>query len=250
MQTTKQLRFSQLIFIGTLLLLTVFITACEEENKNIGVIPTIAPEYLDPTPIPTFTRLPTLTPVTNPTATPELPLKTIVIFDDGFKDGWQMVTEDLFAELTDELVYDGGTSIKASPRLDGSSLYIVTSPDNRVPIRREDILTISFYLNGASTPISFDEMTIAAQGSNINTYWSEDDRSAITSSDAVFQRTQIVFLGLSSIPADTWGRIEFPIQEQLFDPLYENFTGFYLSNYTQDLAPFYIDRIEILLVDE
>ncbi|MFK7804091.1 MAG: hypothetical protein AB8G95_20830 [Anaerolineae bacterium] len=249
MRITRKLRFSQLLFIGTFFLLALLITACEEDNLNSG-IPTIAPEYLDPTPMATFTRLPTLTPITNPTATRELPLKTIVIFDDGFKNGWEMVPEDVFAEFTNELVYDGENSIKVSPRLDGSSIYIVVGPDSRVPIRREDIINISFYLNGASAPISFDEMTITAQGSNVSTSWNKNDRSAITSSDAVFQRTQLAFLGVSSIPADTWGRVEFSVQDQLFDPLYENLTGFYLSSYSNDLAPFYVDRIEILLFEE
>lgn len=234
-------------------LLSLVITACglleEEPIRNVGIAPTIASEFSIPTAAPTPTKLPTLTPITNPTQTPELPLKTIVIFDDGFQNGWELVGDDLFTEVTEEVTYDGSAALKISPRLGFSRLYIVTGEQNRRPIKRDDILLVSFYLNGGSSSIGYEDMTITAQGSNANTFWVRDDRSAITTSGAYFSETQLAFLGISTIPANTWARVEFQPLEQQFDPVYSNFTGFYLANSSSLLTPYYIDRIEILMVD-
>ena len=246
-------KFLKLILVGSTLLLALIITGCsgleDELPENFGIPPTVASEFAVPTAAATPTKLPTLTPITNPTATPELPLKTIVIFDDGFQNGWELVGEDLFTEVTEEIIYDGAASLKVSPRLGFSRLYIVAGEQNRRPIRREDIITVSFYLNGGSTPIGFEDMTITAQGSNANTFWTRGDRSAITTSDSFFSETQLAFLGISEIPENTWARVEFQPLEQQFDPVYNNFTGFYLANSSTLLTPYYIDRIEILMVD-
>lgn len=242
----KTFRLGALIF--SLLIITILV-ACQPEDDSIGVIPTIAPEFEVPTPIPTFTALPTLTRIANPTPTAELPLKTILIYDDRFAPGWGLVGEDLLSEETEEVTFDGNQALKITPRLAFSQFYIVSTNDNREPVFRDDIIAVSFYLRSAEA-IAFDDMTITAQGSNDNIYWIEDDRSAITTSGARFEDTQLAFTGLGTIPPDTWARIEFLPQEQQFDPVYRNFTGFYLSNASTFLAPYYIDRIEILVVDE
>lgn len=242
----KIVRSGLLIF--SLLLITIMV-ACEPEDESIGAIPTIAPEFSVPTPIPTFTALPTLTRIANPTATPELPLKTILIYDNKFEPGWGLETEDVFVETSEDITFDGSQALKVSPRLAFSKLFIVTTGDNRQPVFREDIIAVSFYLRSAE-PIAFDDMTITAQGSNDNIYWIENDRSAFTTSDVYFADTQLSFLGLGTIPADTWARVEFLPQEQQFDPVYRNFTGFFLSNASTFLESYYIDRIEILVVDE
>lgn len=242
----------KIISFGTIilgLLLITVLVACEPEDESIGVIPTIAPEFEVPTPIPTFTALPTLTRISNPTPTPELPLKTILIYDDQFVPGWGLVGEDLLSEPSEDVAFDGTRALKITPRLAFSQFFIVATSDNREPVFRDDIIAVSFYLR-STEPIAFDDMTITAQGSNENIYWIEDDRSAITTSGARFEDTQLAFTGLGTIPADTWARIEFLPQEQQFDPVYRNFTGFYLSNASTFLAPYYIDRIEILVVDE
>ncbi|MEM8856928.1 MAG: hypothetical protein AAGD96_01320 [Chloroflexota bacterium] len=226
------------------------LAACEEDPGEYLGIPTIAPEFGTPTPRPTFTRLPTLTPPINPTATREVALKSIVVFDDGFRNGWGVETDDLFAELVEENRYDGTQSLKVTPRLANSRIYIVANSDISTPVRREDIILVSFYLNGGPIPISFDDITVTAQGSNTNPYWLEDDRSAFTSAGATFQETQLAFLGISVIPEDTWARVEFSPLDQEFDPVYRNFTGIYLTNSPTLITPYYIDRIEILMVDE
>lgn len=226
---------------------TAILAACRAEDEELG-IPTIAPEFSVPTALPTFTPLPTLTPIANPTATPELPLRTIVIYDDGFRNGWDFVAEDLFAESYSEIVFDGSAAMQVSPRLAFSKLYIVADSSNIEPIDRDDIINVSFYLYSDSA-IAFDDMTITAQGSNANIYWLENDRSAITTSDAYFSETQLAFLGIGTIPEQTWARVEFLPQEQQFDPVYDYFTGFIISNSPTFQSPFLIDRIEILMVD-
>ncbi|MEM9773082.1 MAG: hypothetical protein AAF902_00780 [Chloroflexota bacterium] len=242
------IQFLTIVFV---LLSISLLAACEEESDlGVGVVPTIAEDFQLPTPRPTFTRLPTLTPPTNPTATQEVPIRSVVVFDDGFKSGWGFETEDLFAELVEENRYDGTQSIKVTPRLASSRFYIVANSDLNDPIRREDILLVSFYLNGGPSAISFDDITVTAQGSNTNIFWSENDRSAFTTAGATFAETQLSFLGISVIPAETWARVEFSPLDQEFDPVYRNFTGIYLTNSGSLLTPYYIDRIEILMVEE
>ncbi|MFT5193117.1 MAG: hypothetical protein ACI9EW_001187 [Cellvibrionaceae bacterium] len=248
MLLSGKVKSSCFFFLGALLLLSVATTSCKEDEKFSG-IPTIASQFSAPTPQATITRFPTLTPVHHETATPGLSLKTVVIFDDGFKNGWGLIGNDLFSEITEELTYDGDTSIKITPRLGFSRFYIISETENSPSIRREDIITVSFYLNGGSTPIGPEDMTITAQGSNTNTIWVQNDRSAIVESGISFSETQLAFLGISVIPADTWARLEFLPQEQEFDPFYTNFTGFYLSNSASLMTPYYIDRIEILMID-
>lgn len=227
------------------------LTSCEDESDfGVGVVPTIAPEFDLPTPRPTFTRLPTLTPPTNPTATRELPLRSIVIFDDGFKNGWGYEADNLLVEVVDENRYDGDLSLKLTPRLANSRFYIVATSELNEPVLREDILVVSFYLNGGPSPIAFDDITVTAQGSNTNIFWSEGDRSALTTAGASFSETQLAFLGINVIPENTWARVELSPLDQEFDPVYRNFTGFYLTNSVSLITPYYVDRIEILMVDE
>ena len=110
-------KINRLIFFIFSALILSITAACGllDENDNVGVIPTIAPEFGTASPMPTFTALPTLTPIANPTATPELPLRTIVVFDDEFARGWGVVTEDLLLEDSTELSFDSSFNCLNSP---------------------------------------------------------------------------------------------------------------------------------------
>ena len=241
--------FRLTFFILSTLIFT-FVASCSLlEDEKCGGGSTIAPEFGTPSPVPTFTALPTLTRISNPTATPEVPLKAIVIYDNGFAKGWGAVTEDLLLETSSDITFDGDEALKITPRLAFSRLFIVATEQNTEAVLRNDIEAVSFYLRSGQD-IAFDDMTITAQGSDANIFWIEDDRSAISRSGGFFSETQLSFLGIGTIPADTWARIEFLPLEQQFDPVYRNFTGFYLSNSETFLEPYYLDRIEILVVDE
>ena len=244
----KHKTFLRLFSILSIFTLVAVLASCDSQPESFE-IPTIAPEFLLPTALPTFTPLPSLTPIANATATRELKFRTIVVYDNGFKNGWDMEGEDLFVEPVEDIVYDGNRALKVEPRLAFSRLHIVATEQNQDAVLRGDIVNISFYLR-SSEPIAFDDMTITAQGSNDNIFWGKNDRSAITTSGVSFEDTQLSFLGVGTIPEDTWARIEFAPQDQRFDPVYRFFTGVYLSNSSTFLAPYYIDRIEILMVDE
>ncbi|MEM7799399.1 MAG: hypothetical protein AAF633_09430 [Chloroflexota bacterium] len=221
----------------------------EETNANLGLVTGVAPTvnsiFAPPTRIPTNTPLPTATPVPSLTPTPPIDVETIVIFDDAFDPRWTFEAEGAFVEIVDEASYTGDRLLKISPREPFSDTYIITRPNNTQPFEREKIIRISFFINSPTLELDPRDLSIRSQGSNDLTYWDEDDRSAILTQDLVFLDSQLTFFDISSIPQDTWLPIEFSPEDLEFDPNYANYTGFIFTSNEPELAPIYIDRIEI-----
>ena len=172
---------------------------------------------------------------------------TVPIFDDTEAEGWRLTTDRVSFEYTQVETFSGESGIRVIPEGEFASFYVVVDGQDDRTYNRDEVIGVRFQLNGGTQPIDPTDLTVAMQGSNDFTYWRDDDDSALTQQTAGFSETRLEFLGVTEeIPANTWVEIEIILDDLIFDPEYEYFTGFYIKNDPKFISPFYIDQIELI----
>lgn len=173
---------------------------------------------------------------------------TITIFDDTLNSSWQLLdTEGMTGDLasTDE-VHTGRYSIAMTPSEDLSTLYFAVRSDAKDIYPQDQVLTLSFWLNGGNDFIAPEDLAVAIIGSNDYPYWVEGDKSVYIDEEFPFSETRLYFLDINnSIPEHTWVQVIVTLDELIFDPAYNYVTGFYLKNNEGFYNTVYIDDIEL-----
>lgn len=256
MKQSPSAGFNQ-IFVPLMLgLIALFMLGCGplEQPAYVNAVtepaPTINTAFIEPTRFPTSTPLPTLTPVPLPTATEIIPTETILIFGDRFHPDWGYLDFGTFTEITTGNAFSGNTYLQVIPREVNNQFLIRLLNSNSKTYDRENIIRFSFYLRSPNADLNPEEFLLKTQGSNSNIYWVENDSSANENADLFFTNTQLTFYEVRAIPQGEWLYIEVEPADQVFDPVYDFFTGFILDTREIELFEYHLDQIEITLEKE
>jgi hypothetical protein len=196
---------------------------------------------------------------TSPGATPQPTRPTdknvrFVVYNELLNSNWTLDNSYGMAfQLGDETVaHRGDNSIAVSPRENYGALFFTVREDAKIQFPRERVLAISFWLYSGDDVIEIDDLLVQVQGSNENPYWTEDDNSAGGSrEDAFFSATRLYYLGITNtIPPETWVKVELWLDNQVFDSDYKYLTGFAVFNDEMFLRTYYIDEVEILMLED
>ncbi len=222
-------------------------------TQNTAAVPTVASLFgpqESPTPRPLPTSFPTLPPF-RPAITRSQGI-TATIFTDDLNADWEIVPyPGAVIDTSSQLrTYEGEKSIAFTPEADFTQLFFALKLDAETAYRAEDVLGVSFWLNGGDDFIPLDQMALAVIGSNAYSYWNEDDNSVDLPLGETFSETRLYFLDLNrSIPPNTWVEVYLPLDTLIYDPEYRYVVGFYLKNDEGFRNTVYVDNVSLLLVE-
>ncbi len=229
-------------------------------NTTTGIINSTP---VAPTVASLFNIAATLTPRSSSTPYPTLPPYrpvirqetgvTEFIFDDDLSSGWEILgdAETLIDVSSDLRVYEGERSIAFTPDADFTRLFFTLEEGTEKSYRAEDVIGVSFWLNGGDDFIGLDQLAVAVIGSNDYAYWNPDDDSVEFPSGEWFSETRLYFLGFNdAIPPETWVEVFLRLDTLIYDPLYKYVVGFYLKNDAGYENTLYIDNVSLLLLEE
>jgi hypothetical protein len=234
-------------------------TACASNTPNDPShipTPTINPLFgsAEETPVPTQQEtsetLPTPTSLIPSPVLSQTEVITITIYDDQLNPGWKLVdTEGMSADLSStDYVHTGEYAIAMTPSQDFSTLYFAVQMESE-PYPQDQVISISFWLNGGTDFIAPEDLAVTIVGSNRYSYWVADDKSVYTNDEFPFSETRLSFLDINrSVAKDTWFDVILWPDELLFDPIYENITGFYIKNDEGFFNTIYIDDIQLTML--
>ncbi len=249
------------------LLITLFfllgLVSCTSNNQS-----TITPTYLPtptlhpffqpventPTPkavLETSTPSPVL-PTIPPSEITSAPLITTTLYADALSPHWQILeNEGMTSELTStDEVHTGRYAIAVTPSEDLSAFYLAVREGATEAYPQDRTLFLSFWINGGDNQIAPEDLAIAIIGSNDYAYWVEGDTSAYLDDEFPFSETRLYFLEFNtSIPSHKWVQVLVTLDDLIYDPVYNYVTGFYIKNDVGFRNTFYVDDIELILLD-
>jgi hypothetical protein len=180
----------------------------------------------------------------------------IVIYDEALHPDWSLehsygMRYDLGSSI---YVHSGLRASTITPLVPGGDFLLTVKKEAATRYAREDIVGVSFWLNGGENYIDPGDLVSAVLGSNQYTYWIPDDPSVqlagrVTQDNAhVFSPTRLYYLGINRpIPPGTWVEAINWLDERIFDPEYTYITGLYIRNDTDFLETIYVDKITLLI---
>jgi hypothetical protein len=209
--------------------------------------------------VPTNTLYPTVTPIIT---TEEAPLRigvlenqpiTITVYANTLNPNWRIINSRrtvVNADSTD-FVHSGDHAVALKFNDDFETAYFAVSPDSTETYLRDNVLAVSFWLNGGKNALTTSDLGVTVFGSNTYPYWVAGDNSVTNVVDPVFSETRLYDLGINrTIPPDTWVKIEVWLDDIIYDPLYSFFTGFYIKNDQGFLNTIYIDDVTLLVQED
>ncbi len=231
--------------------------AVTQPIKNVEGVPTVSSLFTQqdtPTPKPAPTRMPTSTPASTSLQLQLLQteLLTATVFDDSLGHNWEIqendsATVDVASSVR---VYRGHRSIAFTPQEDFSALYFTVKQEADTLYPLEEVLGVSFWINGGDDSIQLDQLGLAVIGSNEYSYWVADDDSVEFPEGETFSETRLYWLDLNrSILPETWVQVYLPLDTLIYDPVYENVVGFYLKNDEGFRNTIYLDDVSLIMLD-
>jgi hypothetical protein len=223
--------------------------------------PTVAPIFssAQPTMLPTPEPLRTERPIPTPDPTERTAGRTGIaelrVYDDRLAAGWSLErSSGVRYRASSAYVHSGASALAAEPRGGTATLFFTVDEDAPATYERDRVLGVSFWINGGPEGIADDDFAVTVVGSNAHTHWVPNDTSVRldgrnTSGESfLFSETRLYYLGINrDIPPETWVEVVLWLDEREFDPDYAYVTGFYVKNDVKYQAPFYIDRVSLLV---
>ncbi len=252
-------------------LLTLLVSCSSIINKPTPVViggfptPTQHPAFVSsrdgdigtntPRPIPTSVIVP-VSPTENATQSPaQDSFYDINIYTDNLDPDW-VILEDGGIEAdtaNSDIVRSGRRSIALTPLYGwGIAFFAVDENANQVYLR-DEVVEISFWLNGGDGIIELDDLLITVVGSNNTPYWVDGDDSVVSISDdrPLFPGTRLSFLGLNhAVPPQTWVEVRIRLNSLIYEPDYKYVTGFYIKNDEEFLQTVFVDDVKIEIRSE
>ena len=194
-------------------------------------------------------------PVTSqPVSTISEPLKyrTHPVLDEGLNSNWMIQkTNGIETRLVSGTVaHQGDVALAVTPKLEMSKLLFAVQQSASEQYLRDEILGLTFWLYSGDQEINPESLAVSLIGSDIQPYWSADDRSVKSPYDPVFSETRLYYLGIGQpIPPHTWAPVELWVKDRVYDPVYTYITGFYIKNDDSVLHTFYIDDVRWISID-
>lgn len=194
-----------------------------------------------------------VTPTTDITQT-ELVTTTVVIYDETLNSAWTLHNSEdhEFSIFNQDRPHNGQNSMSITPQIEYGEIAFTVREGTPINYPREQVLGVSFWLNSGDAFMENDDLLVAISGSNALTYYDPDDDSVqpIVTDGPTFSETRLYFLGVNGdLPANTWIRIIVWLDDLQYDPLYEYVTGIWLINDEDFFQTYYIDEVQLILVD-
>ncbi len=206
------------------------------------------------TPHPIPTSIPVTVPPTQ-NAVQEEHFLDIDIYVDDFDPDW-IFLEDGGIEadtINDDIVRSGRRSIALTPEYGWGIAFFAIDKNASQIYLRDEVVEISFWLNGGDDIIELDDLLVTVVGSNNYPHWVDGDNSVINTSDdrPLFPGTRLSFLGLNHpIPPQTWVEVRVRLDSLIYEPDYQYVTGFYIKNDEEFLQTVFIDDVKIEMRSE
>lgn len=249
------------------LMVVFMLTGCGAVANEATIQPTatISPLFQEPptgepgpvgaktTPTASTVRVPTATP--RPTPVPlEERYRVVPIFEDALAKGWSLdASGNVRLDLKEAtVVYTGTRSLAMYPKGGTGKLQFSIPKSTTVSYDRADVRGVSFWLNGGSSFIDPDQVTVTIIGSNKQPYFVEGDTSVtpvaeVSEAFPLFSETQLYFLGIDkSIAPGTWAKVVLWLDEREFDPNYKYVTALAIKNQDRE-EPLYVDDVHLLV---
>jgi hypothetical protein len=190
------------------------------------------------------------TPTQTPTAS-NRPTPTVTIYDDEINDNWTL--DNSVGMEYGARSYPGHTgryTLSVVPQIDYGKLFFTVQPDATERYLRKDIAAVAFWLYSGDDYMPLSSLAVAMAGSNDRPFWDADDKSVTNQYRPIFSETRLYFLDFNnSIPPRTWTEVVVWLDDLIYDPNYEYFTGVYLKNDEGFLRPFYIDNVRLIMTE-
>lgn len=179
------------------------------------------------------------------------------VFDDDLDLNWSLdQTGGMRYRLTDRYVHSGRSAIEARPTGGNGVLFFTVPANASAAFPRDRTLGVSFWLNSGDGIIATDDLAVTVLGSNAYDHWVANDTSVqmdgrdTSGQSFLFSETRLYYLGINrDIPPDTWVEVILWIEDRQFDPFYDYVTGFYIKNDAKFQNTFYIDNVNLILLE-
>jgi hypothetical protein len=238
-----------------------FFSSSQGEGKNekgeiytSEAVPTVASFFSQPKHTPTQPRIQVTSRITpEPSEIFRKWTKSIALYDDRIRPGWKILSSDMEVKtLGAEQARTGTAAISITPQKDLSQFYLVVEHSSEEVYLRNDVYSLTFFLSGGDDYIQLDELVLTILGSNQYPYYRFRDNSVDFGAQPYFSETRLYYLGLNrSIGPGEWAEVTIKLDDLIYDPNYQYFTGFYLKNDESFWRTFYIDDVSItMLVNE
>lgn len=233
--------------------------AAPEDFHITGGVESIfaAPAAADPynqrnTPTPTVSAAGGPSTPTPAAASPEIETTTITLFDESVHADWEIIDiQSMDVEMTSTQALRGRTALALTPTDEFQQFFMVVRKNARSIYPRDRVLGLSLWINSGDEALYPEDLALTVVGSNRYPYWLAGDRSVAGDDENIFSETRLYFLGINTeIPPQTWVEVQVWLDDLLYDPDYEYVTGFYIKNDSLFQRTFYVDRIELILLDE
>ncbi len=183
----------------------------------------------------------------------DIPTKTLSIFDDNLSQNWALLRSgdlDVNPAVT-STIHSGLQAVMAKPNEDFTKLFFGVQPSSSEEYLRTQVLGVSFWINSSEGYIDTDDVGVAVVGSNAYPYYAPDDTSVTSRYDPVFSETRLYYLNFNrSIPPNTWAEVVVWLDELVYDPIYTYVTGFYITSDAGFTQTYYVDDVNLILIDE
>lgn len=223
-------------------------TGLEEDTAAVATVASLFSPFKTPMPRPTLTPWATLEPFRPTRKQTNVFLESI--FDDALSSAWEILDSPgtVIDTESEQRVYEGETSIAFTPEDDYRVLYFTVKDSMVSGYPANEVLGVSFMINGGDDFIHLDQLSVAVIGSNYYPYWAADDESVEFPAGESFSETRLYFLNFNdSIPPETWAEVYVPLDTLIFDPYYANVVGFYLKNDEGFHNTVYVDAVNLVM---
>ena len=255
-------------------LLGLLSVGCSVIDEDVGtqsfVVPTTNPIFLSPitpenTPV-TMTVEPQIDdadfPEDDGAMVPETAVAHAIIFNDKLNPNWNLQASSgnvSFSLRHTASIHSGRNALSIMSLPAYETLHFQVRQNTIEQYRREEIVSITFWLFSDAETIKPGSINLVVTGSDNYPYWVANDTSAGDKEDILtYSGTRAYSLGLAHpVPPGTWTQIEVLLDDLAFDPdydselvedlNYEYVTGFYLISDKGIERAVVIDDIELIM---
>jgi hypothetical protein len=174
------------------------------------------------------------------------------VYFDRLNAGWGTRTDGVEIDLENTThTFQGKNSIKVTPQGEFGTAYFVLQSGITSSYTRDRVLGLRFKLSGGDAAIEPSDLAVTVLGSNQYNYYVEDDTSVTNQYDPIFPETRLYFLNINqTIRPNTWVDVVVWLDDLIYEPIYNNVTGFYINNDEVFQNSYYIDSVELILLTE
>jgi hypothetical protein len=185
------------------------------------------------------------------TSRPVQKVVDVPIFDEQLSSDWSTEhSSGMSFFIGTERAHMSNVGIKVTPQKDFGMLFFTVKQDARETYGLDRVLGVSVWFNSGDQPLDPNNLSVTVVGSNDYTYWVPGDTSVATDSTHFFSESRLYYLGINNtVPPHTWVEAVVRLDRLPYEPDYKYVTGIYIKNDEWFRRTFYVDRINLLIVE-